>query len=266
MNVGIIGARGFVGAHLFKHLQKLGFAVTAYIRETVDLCNPASLSNLLEHDVVVNCAVKVSGATADLFKTNVQGVHSLCTELNRRPTLPYLLQLSSGAVYGYADHAVNVQSPVAPEGDYALTKFLGDEVIRLYYKGQWGIARLYFPYGEEQDDSRLIPRLIKRIQAGETIDVSKYAGRPLINPIYIGDLCKQLQGISIDKTAGVHLLGGAECISIRDVAEMIGRKCGVEAKFREVDGVTSNMFCEGKGQVSLEQGLALLIDSTRGCK
>lgn len=261
MNVGIIGARGFVGAHLFKHLQKLGFAVTGYTRETVDLCNPASLSNLLEHDVVVNCAVRVSGVSADLFKTNVQGVHSLCTELNRWPTLPYLLQLSSGAVYGYADHAVNAKSMVAPQGDYALTKFLGDEVIRLYYRGQWGIARLYFPYGEEQDHGRLIPRLIKRIQAGETIDVSRHAGRPLINPIYIGDLCKQLQGIAIDKIAGIHLLGGHELVSIRDIAEMIGRRCGIEAKFREVDGATSNMYCEGKGQVSLEQGLTLLIDS-----
>lgn len=263
MNVGIIGARGFVGAHLLEHLHALGVAVTGYTREALDLSDPASLANLGAHDVVVNCVAQVSGSAAGLFATNVQGVHNLCAELNRRVVKPYLLQLSSGAVYGYADHAVDAQSVAAPVGDYPLTKFLGDEVVRLHYQGPWAIARLYFPYGEGQAEERLIPRLIKRVLAGETIDVSQHGGCPLINPMYIGDLCQQLHSMAINRVIGVHLLGGRELVSIRDIAQMISRISGVEAKFREVDGAASSMFCVGGGQVSLEQGLALLIHSIR---
>ncbi len=264
MNLGIIGARGFVGAHLLEHLKALGVDATGYTRETLDLGEPASLANLGAHDVVVNCIAQVSGSAAELFATNVRGVHGLCAELNRRAVKPYLLQLSSGAVYGYADHAVDAQSQAAPLGDYALTKFLGDEVVRLHYQGSWAIARLYFPYGEGQAEERLIPRLVKRVLTGEVIDISRHGGCPLINPMHISDLCQQLYGMARDKAAGIHLLGGRELVSIRDIAQMIGRISGVEPRFREVDGAASSMFCVGSGQVSLEQGLALLVHSMRG--
>jgi nucleoside-diphosphate-sugar epimerase len=264
MNVGIIGARGFVGAHLLEYLKTLDIAATGYTRETLDLSKPESLANLGAHDVVVNCAAQVSGSAAELFATNVQGVHGLCAELNRRVVKPYLLQLSSGAVYGYANHAVDAYSAAAPVGDYALTKLLGDEVVRLHYQSSWAIARLYFPYGEGQAQERLIPRLVKRVLAGETIDVSQHGGCPLINPMYIGDLCRQLHGMARDRVAGTHLLGGRELVSIRDIAQMIGRISGVEVKFRESDGAVSSMFCVGDGQVALEQGLVRLINSMRG--
>jgi len=264
MDVGIIGARGFVGARLLAYLQARGVAVTGYTRETLDLGDPSSFARLGEHDVVVNCAAKVSGTAAEMFAVNVEALHSLCAELNRRARKPYLLQVSSGAVYGYADHAVDAQSCAAPVGDYALTKFLGDEIVRLSYQGVWAIARLYFPYGEGQAEARLLPRLIRRVLAGETIEVSRQGGCPRISPMYIGDLCEQLHGMASSKTSGVHLLGGVEVASIAEIALTIGRIAGVEVKFHEVDGATSNMFCVGSGQVSLEQGLVRLIDSMRG--
>lgn len=264
MDVGIIGSRGFVGAYLQSYLQELGVPVRGYTRETVELGDPASFSRLGEHDVVVNCAAQISGAFPELFAANVQALHSLCSELNRRDRKPYLLQVSSGAVYGYAEHAVKPHSAAAPVGDYALTKFLGDEIVRLSYQGKWAIARLYFPYGEGQAEERLLPRLVRRVLAGQTIDVSRQGGCPQINPMYISDLCEQLHCMMCSKMTGVHSLGGRQVVSIAEIAQMIGSIAGVEVSLREVDGAVSNMFCEGSGRVSLEQGLARLIDSIRG--
>lgn len=264
MNVGIIGARGFVGASLLKHLELRGVTVTGYTRETVDLTVPVSLICIGEHDVVINCAAQVSGSASQLFATNVQGVYSLCSELNRRARQPYLLQLSSGGVYGYADQPAAAQTPPNPAGDYALTKYLGDEVIRLQYRGPWAIARLYFPYGEGQSEERLIPRLIARMLAGETIDVSQHGG-PCINPMYIGDLCEQLHDMMTHRICGMCLLGGPDVVSVAGLARMIGRLAGVEVRLREIDGENSNMLCTGTGGISLEQGLSRLIHSMRGC-
>ena len=259
MNVGIIGARGFVGEHLINHMKSLGMVTKGYTRETLDLNDPSSLANLEDHDVVVNCVAQVAGLEDELFATNVQAVHSLCGELNRRRNKPYLLHLSSGAVYGYADKAVVEMSMEAPVGAYAITKFLGDEVMRLCYTGAWAVARLYFPYGVGQAENRLIPRLIKKVLTNQPIEISRQVECPLINPIHIDDLCEKLHSMARSKATGVHLLGGGEVISIVDIAKMIGRISGVEVKFSEVDGPTSNMFCVGSGHISLEQGLAPMI-------
>lgn len=263
MNVGIIGARGFVGARLKTYLEVHGCTVTGYTRETVDLRNPSSFCRLGEHEVVINCAAEISCSSSELFAVNVEALHSLCCELNQRKVKPYLLQISSGAVYGYVDDAVDAYSAAAPVGDYALTKFLGDEIVRLLYQGEWAIARLYFPYGEGQSEERLLPRLIRRVITEESINVSSQSGGPMINPIYISDLCDKLYVMMGKKVTGICLLGGGQVISIAEIAQMIGRIAGADVKLRQVDGVSSNMFCHGNSKVLLEEGLARVFESLK---
>lgn len=50
-----------------------------------------------------------------------------------------------------------------------------------------------------------------------------------------------------------------ECGGPAEIAQMIGRIAGVEVSLREVDGADSNMFCQGSGKVTLEEGLARLV-------
>jgi nucleoside-diphosphate-sugar epimerase len=262
MDIAIIGAKGFIGSNLRERLHALGMSVTAYTRKILDVSNPASFINLGDHDVVINCAVNITGSASELFATNVQACHSLCTELNRREKKPYLLHLSTGGIYGWAECARTKISIPAPSDNYSLTKFLGDEVIRLHYKGVWAIARLYFPYGVGQSEDRLIPRLIQCVLAGETIEVSK-CGAPLINPLYIGDLCDQLYEMVKNRVSGVHLMGGREVVSIIELVSLISQLSGVRPKIQEVGGLKSNMFCVGSGPTSLNSGLQKLIDSKR---
>ncbi|MFC3940616.1 NAD-dependent epimerase/dehydratase family protein [Pseudomonas gingeri] len=264
VNVGIVGANGFVGRNLASRLTTEGFRVRAYGRSDIDLVKLESLACLEDHDAIVNCAAYVGTDKEKLFSVNVQGVISLCTELNERAKPPYLLHLSSGAVYGYMDSPALFDSPAAPVGDYALSKFLADEVVRLHYRGASAVARLYYPYGEGQAQERLMPRLVGRVLNREPIDISIHSSCPLINPLHIDDLCDELLALTLGSVEGVHLLGGSEIVSIRDVALLIGRILGVDPVFRETEGAKSSMYCNGRSSVSLDLGLRRLIESMQG--
>lgn len=261
MNVGILGANGFVGSNLASRLAAFGLKVRTYGRSEVDLVNPQSLARIADHDVVINCAAYVGSDRDRLFLVNVQGVQNLCAELGSRAVVPYLVQLSSGAVYGYSDVPAVSDSPPAPQGDYASSKYLGDEIVRLNYPGPSLIARLYFPYGLGQARERLMPRLVGRVLSREPIDVSVHDSRPLINPIYIDDLCEELHRLVRGRIEGVSLIGGGEIVSVRDIANLVSRVTGVEPIFRQVDGATSSMYCDGKSCTKLDQGLRRVIKS-----
>lgn len=264
MNVGIVGANGFVGSHLVSRLTAAGHEVRAYGRSDIDLVKPESFDCLEDHDAVINCAAYVGTDRERLFAVNVQGVINLCAMLQARAIPPFLLNVSSGAVYGYSDGPAAPDSPAAPVGDYALSKYLGDEVVRLHYRGPSAVARLYYPYGEGQAEERLMPRLIQRILNREPIDISIHASCPLINPQHIDDLCDQLSAIVLGRAEGMHVLGGSEIVSIQDITRMAGRILNIEPVFNQVDGAKSSMYCKGRGSVSLESGLGRLIDSIRG--
>ena len=58
MKIAVLGARGFVGSSLAKHLSQ-SHAVTPVTRDTLDMLNPTAVKEFLEKnmfDVVVNCA------------------------------------------------------------------------------------------------------------------------------------------------------------------------------------------------------------------
>lgn len=264
MNVGIVGANGFVGSNLVSRLTAEGHQVRAYGRSDIDLVKPESFDCLEDHDAVINCAAYVGADREKLFAVNVQGVINLCAALQARATQPYLLNVSSGAVYGYSDAPAALDSLAAPVGDYALSKYLGDEVVRLHYRGPSAVARLYYPYGEGQAQERLMPRLIHRILNREPIDISIHASCPLINPLHIDDLCDQLSAMTRGRVEGVQLLGGSEIVSIQDIALLAGRVMNIEPVFYQVDGAKSSMYCIGRGGITLASGLGRLIDSIRG--
>ena len=59
MNIGVVGANGFVGRNVVSSFRSIGMQVKGYGRDQVDLCRPESLANIGEHDVIINCAAYV---------------------------------------------------------------------------------------------------------------------------------------------------------------------------------------------------------------
>jgi nucleoside-diphosphate-sugar epimerase len=220
MKIGISGAGGFVGSHLARALSRVhevrrlarneasrlqGFEASsgAPSGRSLEASRPRSL------DLLIHAAGLVGGAhpREEYFAANVDNAVAVARAAVAMGAKRCIL-LSTGAAH-------------EPSGPYAESKKAGEDAVRAILPTQ--ILRLYFPYGPGQQGERLIPRLIARIRAGETVTEG-----PRMNPIYIDDLVAIIEALlEIDAELFADA-GGPEIVSIREIAEIIGAILNVE--------------------------------------
>jgi nucleoside-diphosphate-sugar epimerase len=242
----ITGATGFVGGHL---LARLGarHSVSALVRRGApqaaaarvieqDLGAPFDLARFpAQVDAVIHAAGLVGDGAGDrgLYeRVNVEGTRQLVAYAERAGAARFVY-LSSGAVYAPSAERLREDSPIAPRGDYAQSKWAGEEVVRAA-RSRFAIQilRLFFPYGPTQR-GRLVPRLIERVAQGAPVRLGNADGDPHMNPIYVEDLGEQIERLlARPDTRDVCLnLAGPETASIRELAEIIGDALGVAPSF-----------------------------------
>jgi UDP-glucose 4-epimerase len=234
--IAVTGAGGFVGGALVRALgRRAGVKVFPLSRPAFELRDPHTFDVIpRDIDVVVHAA-GVLGDVHDahaLWQVNVVATQALVEHVSAHRRPPYLLFLSTGGVNGATDGVTADACEPRPEGLYALTKYLAEEVVRRTYKGQWGIARLYFPYGPGQAHERLIPRLVARIVAGEPITLNR-EGRPAISPIYIDDLVGILARLIDKRETGIRMVAGNEAVTIDKLAAELAILLGKTPRFVE---------------------------------
>ena len=163
----LTGATGFIGRRLQTVCLRAGYRVRALVRpESKNLANvitgcepclvrlsdPAALSEAIsDAEAVVYCAGAVRGlAAADFASANVKGVEDVAQALERLPSRPPLLLISSLA----ASH---------PElSHYAKSKFMGEQVLRARPGLAWTILRPPAVYGPGDRELKPLLRSMRR--------------------------------------------------------------------------------------------------------
>lgn len=139
---------------------------------------------------------------------------------------------SSAEVYGNPevfpqreDYCGNVD-PCGPRGAYEEGKRFGETLVRLYaekYRVDGKIVRIFntFGVGMSPNDSRVIPRFLRRIRDGESITI--YGdGTQTRTHLYVDDLVAGLRLILTKGVAGeVYNVGGERQLSILELVETI---------------------------------------------
>jgi NDP-hexose 4-ketoreductase len=143
MRVLIIGAGGFLGAHVCRGARAAGLDVVTAGRSPLpgsprhrraDLAGgPAAIGGLLAEvapDAVVNCAGAICGPPAALVGANIDGTYALVTAMLRAAPAR-LVHLGSAAEYGAAQPGVPVteQAVTRPTGMYGVTKLAGTRLV-----------------------------------------------------------------------------------------------------------------------------------------
>lgn len=111
----------------------------------------------------------------DLFiMTNVMGTNILL-RLAVKYEVERFHQISTDEVYGsltLTDPAFSESHPLSPNNPYSASKAAADLLVRSYHK-TYGlnavITRCSNNFGPNQDDTKLIPRFIKKLKAGEKV-------------------------------------------------------------------------------------------------
>ena len=252
----VTGATGFVAGYLIPALAQTGHQVYALgydaarlerfsahpgIQPVVADLRNRDLAGALPArlDAIVHLAqanTRLPAGAADLFEVNTASTQRLL-DYARGARISRFLLASTGSVYGGGDRPWREDDPAEADDYYAATKMAAERLVRAYGGDvPYTIFRLFAPYGPRQMAAhRRVPGLIERVRAGQPVTLRE-AGRPRINPLYVAHVVDVLRQ-SIDTTGNQLVnLAGDEVLSVRDMAEIIGRVLGVAPVLENVPG------------------------------
>jgi GDP-L-fucose synthase len=189
-NVLVLGATGFVGGFITKHLQDR-YCVYSPTRQELDLTDYQSVLNYFavnKIDVVVNCAGSVDSNlinfNADSAKTNLLIFGNLYAARNQ---FTKLINIGSGAEFdrsrGIDQFTEEMLFLSQPKDHYGLSKNI---ISRMSYNtDNFYTLRLFGVFGRTESSKRLL----KKVISGEEVDVAdRY-----FDYFYINDLIPVLE-------------------------------------------------------------------------
>lgn len=204
MRILVTGATGFIGSHLVHQLLREEHDVgiikrptsktwrindildqlTVFETDLQDLCKIQDAVEIFKPDVVFHLATHyvTEHTPADikpLYETNVLGTVNLLDSMIDS-TVKLFVNTSSCFVYGSGscsnkDQHMSEGDFLNPSNLYALTKVQGEEACS-YYAERYGVKcvtlRLFPPYGEWDNERKLIPFVIRKMIDGEELQLT----------------------------------------------------------------------------------------------
>ena len=205
----------------------------------------------------------------EIYKVNTQSTLSLL-EYGRKAGCEKFIYASSGGIYGNSNHGFNENTPLKQNkniGFYLTSKFCSELLLDNYNQFfNVIISRFFFVYGERQNKTMLIPRLLDNIKKGREINLNGEEGIK-INPIYVDDAVNALiEMLKLSKSNKVNI-AGSEIISIKDICEIISSLLKIKPNYKKVDlkplhliGDISKMkLLLGSPKVKFHEGIYRLI-------
>lgn len=217
-----------------------------------DIANPVLVQKVLVEKrprAIVNFAAEThvdrSIATPDDFmRTNVLGTFNLLDKAfeywcqlgpEERAAFRFV-QISTDEVYGSIEKGeFHEDDAFCPNSPYAAAKAAGDHFCRAYFK-TYGFPTIVThgsnTYGPYQHPEKLIPRMILRALAGESLPV--YGdGKNVRDWLYVGDHCKAIRAVLNEGTPGesYNIGGGNERANlgvVEDIREIVSDRAGLQ--------------------------------------
>jgi nucleoside-diphosphate-sugar epimerase len=182
MRLMIIGANGFLGAHVRHRASAAGAEVVTAGRSEladsprhrlIDLAetDPARVAAVIAEvapDAVVNCAGATAGAPETLAAENITSVYTLTKAILLTRRRPRLVHLGSAAEYGRAEPGVPVTEQVTPRPGaiYGATKLAGTRLVELAAAAGLDavVLRVFNPVGPGAQRASLPGRLTAELR------------------------------------------------------------------------------------------------------
>lgn len=150
----VTGGRGQLGTDITFLLERQGYNVHAYGRDTLDITKQGQVQDVMQQvrpDVVIHTAAytKVDQAETDsdtAYRVNALGTRNVAIEAERYQAK--LIYISTDYVFdGTADAPYSEFAPVNPVNVYGRSKWAGEEFVRQFCS-QWFIVRTSWVYGK----------------------------------------------------------------------------------------------------------------------
>lgn len=255
MDVGILGASGFLGASLASNLKRLGHNVVSFVREPENSKKlGASYVRFDFHTVsevfesfsgldalihLVSSGTPASSAEVDykiMLERNLLATNDLLGFLSKSGKTKLVFASSGGAVYGNAPHELIPEAQkTAPVSLYGQEKVLIENAILAAASSSgldYSILRLANPYGPSQfvkNGQGLVPMIIGCALNGKPVPV-RGDGLNLRDYVYIDDVNSAFLAALSHESSGLFNIGSGIGHSVLDLILLIEQVLGIEIK------------------------------------
>ncbi len=248
-NVLLTGATGFVGRQVLRSLNECGAQVRAVVREG----KQGQLANLKAIEWVI-ATPDLFAESADWWKVVCEGIDIVIHAAWYAEPGKYLqsaknldcltgtLQLAKGAKlagvrrfigigtcfeYDLTGGMLSVETPLRP-----LTPYAGAKAATFIALSQWlphqnvefAWCRLFYLYGEGEDERRLVPYLHNKLRAGEAVELT--SGSQIRDFLDVSIAGRMIVETALSEELGpVNICSGIP-ISVRQLAEQIADEYG----------------------------------------
>jgi nucleoside-diphosphate-sugar epimerase len=211
MRHAIIGATGFVGGALARHLEGLGEDIQRLSRPEFDLRHPETFAAAdTARSCILDCAACIDGTEEEIRAVNVDGFALFLNHCDAAPPAQYVYFSTSSTL---SDRHIGESAYVRSKRD----------AEKLVLARPWGrVVRLSFPFGIGENPERLVSRLIRKALAGERLVL----GDVVLPLTPIGFLAARLPAILDSCQHEVNFTDG-RLYHLRDVAESIFTALGL---------------------------------------
>lgn len=156
-----------------------------------------------------------------------------------------MVLVSSGAVYFGHEGQVREDAPVAATFPYSLAKLVSEQhVLQAATQGALSGAamlRVFYAFGPGERRTRLIPRVIERVRAGDKSFVVRGDGESFIDPLTVDDIARAVCLVAKRGARGVETynLSGGSPTRVLDLVRLVASAAGSDI----------HVSCDGQPEV-----------------
>jgi nucleoside-diphosphate-sugar epimerase len=277
----VTGASGFIGRHLAIQLETIGKAVVRVSRTAgVDITRDDLPLEGVGHVFHAAARIGVVDGWKDplgYLDVNTFGTARVLEQCRRHGCG---MTFIGGYTYGVPQR-LPIRESDQPDANnpYALSKYLAEQVCSFYartYEASVVALRMFNVYGPGQDDSFLIPLIVRQILDPRCSEIEVMDLRPSRDYVYVSDA---VDGILLSTRAppgSAFNLGSGRAYSVEDIIKRASTAAGIHKPYRErgdrrrneIDRTVADISAlhEAAGwfpRVSIDRGLSAVVESMR---